>query len=64
MINLDDLDKVKTQMLVGNWSDASNDFKKINCSANEFGEYIKEQPEHVAKDFAILGFYSREFKSK
>ena len=64
MIYLDELDKVKSQMLVGNWSDAGNEFKKINCSANKFSNYIKEQPEHVVKDFALLGFYTKEFKRK
>ena len=58
------LNTIKAQIQLGNWADAQESFKQLNCSANEFKKYLDGEPEHVARDFALLGFYSKEFKAK
>lgn len=46
----------------GNWSNAQELFKAINPSPAEFTEWISEVDVEVVKDFALLGFYCREYE--
>ena len=58
------LEDIADDMLNGNWGTAQDKFKALNCYPSEFQDYLNEI-EHDAeqvKDFAMLGFYAKEFK--
>ena len=59
-----ELEKITELMVNGNWNDCIAKFKTTNPSAREFQDFLEEQPKNVVMDFAILGFYAREYKPK
>ena len=59
-----ELNEIKVLILNGQWKDAAEQFKRLNCTATEFQNYMYDEAEHVARDFALLGFYSKEFTPK
>ena len=63
----EELARIDKLMLNGQWAEAIKLFQSINCSAQDFSEYLglgpKDEYELTSlRDFALLGFYSREFK--
>ena len=55
------LDKIQDLMENGQWSDAILKFKKLNCTAQEYTEYLNTIDEiETIMDFALLGFYTKE----
>ena len=56
------LEYIEELMEVGNWSDAQYYFKAINCSPRDFTDWLSDRPQHIKEDFALLGFYCREYK--
>ena len=59
-----ELNEIKVLIFNGQWKDAANKFKRLNCTATEFQNYMYDEAEHVARDFALLGFYAKEFIPK
>ncbi len=57
MTNEDKLNKVLSILQCGNWKDAVELYKKVNCSVNEFRSWLSDQYSVDIKDMAILGFY-------
>lgn len=58
---VDRLDNIRNDMANGQWSSSEQHFKKLNCSAREFSQYIEDLNNEQLKDFTLLGFYSKEF---
>ena len=55
------LDRIKDLMENGIWSEAIDKFKHLNCSAREYQEYLDGlYSPNTIRDFALLGFYTKE----
>ena len=55
------LDRIKDLMENGIWSEAIDKFKHLNCSAAEYQEYLGSIADiDTIRDFALLGFYTKE----
>jgi len=55
------LDEIKNKLILGNWTDAQELFKSINPTPNDFYYWLFNQSLETALDFALLGFYCREY---
>jgi len=56
------LDYISELMADGHWTEAQRHFKAVNCSARDFMYYIDEQSEEEKSDWALLGFYCRDYQ--
>ena len=59
------LDEIVIQMYYGNWGCARDEYVKLNCTPQEFQEYLEEiSTKYAGKskllDLALLGFYTRK----
>lgn len=59
--SIETLDVISDLLMNGQWEDAIKMYKAININARDFSLWIDEQPIDIIDDFALLGFYSREF---
>lgn len=55
----EELDEILELLINGNWTDAEDEFKKLNCSAREFGEFIANLDVNYLQKITFLGFYTR-----
>jgi len=55
------LEEIRGMMFNGHWSDAQKHFKALNPGATEFAEFLRDKTDMELRDWAILGFYTREF---
>ena len=56
------LSRIEHLMGNGQWDEAIEGLQKCNISASDFAEWLYYRPEEVVRDFALLGFYARDFK--
>ncbi len=60
-------DRITERLIEGHWSEAQELFKGMNPSARELMDYLDSlevdscQPVELLKDWALLGFYCREY---
>ncbi len=57
----DILEEIQDLMTNGNWSDAQDLFKAINITGQEFEDVMDDKSDSELADFALLGFYCRDF---
>ncbi len=61
-------DKITELIIEGHWTEAQKEYKSFNPSARELMEYLDSlevdscQPVEIIKDWALLGFYCRDYK--
>ena len=56
------LSRIEDLMENGQWEEAIRGLQKCNITARAFAGWLDNRPEEVARDFALLGFYARDFK--
>ena len=56
------LTRIENLMENGQWGEAIEGLQQCNISARDFAGWLDNRPEEVARDFALLGFYARDFK--
>ena len=61
---IEKLDEINDLMLNGQWTDAVNAFQKLNCSANEYFQYLETVKNKELQNFCKLGFYAKTFKKE
>jgi len=44
----------------GHWTDAIMAYKMLTVSPQQFREFIKDLPDNLVADMALLGYYAKE----
>lgn len=55
------LEEIRGMMFNGHWSIAQKYFKSINPTPTEFMCFLQDKSDEELRDWALLGFYTREF---
>jgi len=60
-LSTETLENIKDLMDNGHWTQAQKDFKAVNITPSEYTDWIQEQEQDVVNDFALLGYYCRDY---
>jgi len=58
------LEQIEELMMNGNWQEAKEEFKALNCTTSDFRDWIEERSSETLEDFTLLGFYCCEYVPK
>jgi hypothetical protein len=56
------LEQIRDDMMSGNWGTAQTDYKATNVTPRELSEWLSIQELDAVEDFALLGFYTRDYQ--